>query len=151
MRKILIKSSKVFLNLVKLGAILYTINSVFIFFKPDLNSTELPKSFLIASLMFSIIKSVLYYLISDKVIKIIENAEKDPFTIENMNRFTRTGMYLIIGAVMNFISNHSNVLRADLEKTNSVGLVFIGGVICFVIANMIYKAVEIKKDNELTI
>lgn len=101
--------------------------------------------------MFSIFKSALYYLIADKVIKIIENSEKNPFTIENMNRFTRTGMYLIIGAVMNFISNHSNVFRADLEKTNSVGLVFIGGVICFVIANMIYKAVEIKKDNELTI
>jgi hypothetical protein len=52
---------------------------------------------------------------------------------------------------MNYISNHSNVLRADLEKTNSVGFVFIGGVICFVISNIIYKAVEINEENKLTI
>lgn len=151
MKKILIKSSKVFLYLAKLGAILYIINSIFVFFKPDLNAIELPKSFMIASLIFSIIQAVLYYLIADKVIKVIENSEKNPFTMENRSRFTKIGGYLLILSVMNYISNHSNVLRADLEKTNSVGVVFIGGVMCFVISNMIYKAVKIKKDNELTI
>lgn len=68
-----------------------------------------------------------------------------------MNIFNKMGVYLVIASVMNFMSNHSNILRTDLEKTSDVGFIFIGGIICFVIANMIHKGIEINKNNELTI
>lgn len=68
-----------------------------------------------------------------------------------MNIFNKMGVYLVIASVMNFISNHSNIVRIDLEKTSNVGFIFIGGIICFVIANMIHKGIEIKKNNKLTV
>lgn len=86
-----------------------------------------------------------------KINKVIENSEKNPFTIENMNIFNKMGVYLVIASVMNFISNHSNILRTDLEKTINVGFIFIAGIICFVIANMIYKGIEIKENSQITI
>ncbi|MGL5257817.1 MAG: hypothetical protein ACRC76_12375 [Proteocatella sp.] len=151
MRSGLIKASKVFLNLVKIISGVYIIANIFLMFKYDFDNLAIPISFIVASFLFSIIHSALYYLIADKVIRVIENSEKNPFTTENMNIFNKMGVYLVIASVMNFISNHSNILRTDLEKTSDVGFIFIGGIICFVIANMIHKGIEIKKNHEITI
>ncbi|EJP6473883.1 DUF2975 domain-containing protein [Clostridium botulinum] len=68
-----------------------------------------------------------------------------------MKKFDRTGIYLIIVSIMNFITNHSNILRSDTNKVSNVGFILLSGIICFVISNILYKAIKIKEDNDLTI
>jgi Na+-driven multidrug efflux pump len=101
--------------------------------------------------LVSIVYSIFYYLIANNVIYIINSSKENPFVSENVKRFDKTGIYLIIVAILDFIKNHSNVLRADTDKISNVGFILLSGIICFVISNIIHKAIKIKDDNDLTI
>jgi hypothetical protein len=150
MRETLIKISKVILTLVKIGSIITILAVIFFGLLKELPATNNKVSFLLFALV-SIVYSIFYYLIANNVIYIINSSKENPFVSENVKRFDKTGIYLIIVAILDFIKNHSNVLRADTDKISNVGFILLSGIICFVISNIIHKAIKIKDDNDLTI
>ncbi|KOR25365.1 DUF2975 domain-containing protein [Clostridium sp. L74] len=150
MREILIKISKVILTIVKLGSIVSIFVITFLGLLKELPKTNNKIPLLLLALI-SIIYSIFYYLIASNIIFIINNSKKNPFTMNTVKKFDRTGIYLIIVSIMNFITNHSNILRSDTNKVSNVGFILLSGIICFVISNILYKAIKIKEDNDLTI
>ncbi|MGO5066661.1 DUF2975 domain-containing protein [Clostridium sporogenes] len=150
MREILIKISKVILIIVKLGSIVSIFVITFLGLLKELPKTNNKIPLLLLALI-SIIYSIFYYLIASNIIFIINNSKKNPFTMNTVKKFDRTGIYLIIVSIMNFITNHSNILRSDTNKVSNVGFILLSGIICFVISNILYKAIKIKEDNDLTI
>lgn len=150
MREILIKISKVILIIVRLGSIVSIFVITFLGLLKELPKTNYKIPLLLLALI-SIVYSIFYYLIASSIIFIINNSKKNPFTMDTVKKFDRTGIYLIIVSIMNFITNHSNILRSDTNKVSNVGFILLSGIICFVISNILYKAIKIKEDNDLTI
>lgn len=150
MREDLIKISKVILIVVKICAIVSIFATIFGGFPKKLPDTIPKEAFLLCGIV-SILYSIFYYLIANNIIFIINNSRENPFIMDIVKRFDRTGIYLIIISIMDYIKNHSNVLRTDTNKVSNVGFIFLSGIMCFVISNIIYKAIKIKDDNDLTI
>lgn len=150
MKENLIKISKIILTLVKIVSIVSIFVIIFFGLLKEFPITNHKIYFLLFALV-SIIYSIFYYLIANNIIFIINNSKKNPFIMENVKRFDRTGIYLIIISIIDFIKNHSNILRSDTDKVSNVGFIFLSGIICFVISNIIHKAIIIKNDNDLTI
>ncbi|MGU9539461.1 DUF2975 domain-containing protein [Clostridium tepidum] len=150
MREILIKISKVILTMVKLGSIVSIFGITFLGLLKELPKTNYKIPLLLLALI-SIVYSIFYYLIASNIIFIINNSKTNPFTMNTVKKFDKTGIYLIIVSIMNFITNHSNILRSDTNKVSNVGFILLSGIICFLISNILYKAIKIKEDNDLTI
>ncbi|NEZ47332.1 DUF2975 domain-containing protein [Clostridium niameyense] len=150
MRENLIKISKVILTVVKICAIVSIFATIFWGFLKELPKTN-QKGIVLLCGIGSIIYSIFYYLIANNIIFIINNSRENPFIMDIVKRFDRTGIYLMIISVMDYIKNHSNILRTDTNKVSNVGFILLSGIMCFVISNIIYKAIKIKYDNDLTI
>lgn len=150
MKETLIKVSKIILTLVKVGSIITILVIILEALTKELPITNNKIPFFLFALV-SVIYSILYYLIANNIIYIINNSKGNPFILDNVKRFDRTGICLMAVSIIDFIKNHSNVLRLDTSRVSNVGFIFLSGIICFVISNIIYQAIKIKDDNDLTI
>lgn len=147
MRKKFITILNFSLKLIRIFSIIYLFSIAFFIIK-NFKNIDLKIFFII---LFSTIYTIIYYIVTTNILSIIVSSEKKPFVIENVKKLDNIGLSLIIVALMNFIRNHSNVIRLDITKTDSVGFILICGMVCFVISDLISRAIEIENDNNLTI
>jgi hypothetical protein len=95
----------------------------------------------------------IYYL--RKIVNTV--IEKSPFLLENVKRFRRIGYLIFLLGLVDVISNFNKSEGSLLIGTpygnihTSVLLYFIIGGMAFILSEVFQLAVEIKKENDLTI
>lgn len=100
-----------------------------------------------------------YLVVIIMLIQIIDSTNNSPFTYKNVKRFRIMGLFLTINAVYECIRGYADNKFAGIQifstgKGAITPLMMIGlisALMCFVIAEVFKKAVEIKSDNDLTI
>lgn len=100
-----------------------------------------------------------YLVVIIMLIQIINSTDNSPFIYKNVKRFRVMGVFLTINVVYECIRGYAGnkfsgiqILsngRGALSPLMMVGL--ISALMCFVMAEVFKKAVEIKNDNDLTI
>lgn len=100
-----------------------------------------------------------YLVIIVMLIQIINSTNGSPFVINNVKRFRVMGVFLTINTIYECIKGYSangNSMIIIIGTGNgAISPIMVIGVIsalmCFVMAEVFKKAVEIKNDNDLTI
>lgn len=137
-----------------LGCILepiYTIVRIFV-----LSSLSM---FTIKASIFIEINSLIYVFIIFELRNIIERiAEEKAFIIDNVKSFRRIGMYIVLIGIVDVIDGVISesfkavlVFYKDGSIKPDILLFIVIACVCFVIAEVFEKAIQIKKDNDLTI
>lgn len=100
-----------------------------------------------------------YLVVIIMLIQIIDSTNNSPFIYKNVKRFRVMGVFLTINAVYECIRGYADNKFAGIQIFSTgngaisplmmIGL--ISALMCFVMAEVFKKAVEIKNDNDLTI
>jgi amino acid transporter len=119
----------------------------------SLFSFETISSMIIKISVMGIFLTSIYYL--RKIVNTV--IEKSPFLLENVKRFRRIGYLIFLLGLVDVISNFNKSEGSLLIGTpygnihTSVLLYFIIGGMAFILSEVFQLAVEIKKENDLTI
>lgn len=113
--------------------------------------------FIVAAL--NIVYLVGYLVVIIMLIKIINSTNSSPFIISNVKRFRVMGVFLTINTIYECVRGYSvneNAMIKIMGTANgAISPIMVIGVIsalmCFVMAEVFKKAIEIKSDNDLTI
>ena len=101
-----------------------------------------------------------YFIVIKKLLSIIKTTDTTPFTFNNVKNFKIMGYCLCINSIFEFIIGYKGsqyigniqILATDIGAVTPTMIVcFISALMCFVIAEIFSKAIEIKEDNDLTI
>jgi hypothetical protein len=101
--------------------------------------------------------SLIYFLVVYNLRKIVYSTNSTPFSFDNVKRFKRIGYYMIFMAVIDGIFNwktKSNFTFIGAESGCLKGSFFMYVILAFialVLSEIFEKAVEIKKENDLTV
>lgn len=118
-----------------------------------------PSVFTLKSSIFVEINLIIYIFIVFQLRNIIERVvEEKPFVYENVMGFKKTGICILILGIVDLINGIINTdfkIVLVFHKNGSIRpdilLYTIIAFICFVIAEIFQKAIQIKNDNDLTI
>jgi len=146
-KKLATSFSKVFLNiiLVMLGMSVVAFITIILSFGIDINAC--------VYLMLCLI----YFLVVYNLRKIVYSTNSTPFSFDNVKRFKRIGYYMIFMAVIDGILNWKIESNFNFIGTQSGSLkgsfimYVILACIALVLSDVFEKAVEIKKENDLTV
>ena len=146
-KKLATSFSKVFLNiiLVMLGMSVVAFITIILSFGIDINAC--------VYLMLCLI----YFLVVYNLRKIVYSTNSTPFSFDNVKRFKRIGYYMIFMAVIDGILNWKIESNFNFIGTQSGSLkgsfimYVILAFIALVLSEIFEKAVEIKKENDLTV
>lgn len=110
----------------------------------------------VAAFIFGIVYLAGCFLVVYNLIKIIFNIDKDPFVRDNVRRLKIIGYLLLANAILSLaepLGNHTMQFLAigNYGLTPEKLVYFIIASVCFVIAEVFDKAINIKDENDLTI
>ncbi|NRY59401.1 DUF2975 domain-containing protein [Clostridium beijerinckii] len=139
--------SKVLLNIIlfMLGMSVVAFITIILSFGIDINS------------FVYLILCLIYFLVVYNLRKIVYSSNSTPFSFDNVRRFKQIGYYMILMAVIDGIVNWKRESNFNFIGTQSGSLKgsFIMYVIlacmALVLSEIFEKAVEIKKENDLTV
>ncbi|WP_297426596.1 DUF2975 domain-containing protein [Clostridium sp.] len=139
--------SKVLLNVIlfMLGMSVVGFITIILFFRIDINAC------------IYLLLCLIYFLVVYDLRKIVYSTNSTPFSFDNVKRFKRIGYYMIFMALVDGIVNwkrESNLIFMGTES-GSLKVSFIMYItlacIALVLSEIFEKAVEIKKENDLTV
>lgn len=102
----------------------------------------------------------MYFLIIRQLILIIRSSEESPFINENVKRFKLMGICMLINSILECImgygaGRHSSMIEIMATSNGALTPMMLVGIIasimCFVMAGVFKKAIQIKDENDLTI
>lgn len=139
--------SKVLLNIIlfMLGMSVVAFITIILSFGIDINS------------FVYLILCLIYFLVVYNLRKIIYSSNSTPFSFDNVRRFKQIGYYMILMAVIDGIVNWKRESNFNFIGTQSGSLkgsfimYAILACMALVLSEIFEKAVEIKKENDLTV
>ncbi len=139
--------SKVLLNIIlfMLGMSVLAFITIILSFGIDINS------------FVYLILCLIYFLVVYNLRKIVYSSNSTPFSFDNVRRFKQIGYYMILMAVIDGIVNwkrESNFNFIGTQSGSLKGSFFMYVILAFialVLSEIFEKAVEIKKENDLTV
>lgn len=115
---------------------------------------------MLMNVIFSIIYIFNYFMIVRKLLDILNSTETTPFIFDNVKRFKLMGYCLSINSIFECFMGYSGSqdvgnIQILATKNGAITPVMIicviSALMCFVIAEIFDKAIQIKEDNDLTI
>lgn len=114
----------------------------------------------VINLFTTTIYALNYFLVIMYLISIIESTYDTPFIISNVSKLKIMGYCLLINSIFECIIGYTSgsnngfvqVIGSDNGAITPIMItLFITSLMCFVIAEVFDRAIEIKEDNDLTI
>ncbi|RDY26269.1 DUF2975 domain-containing protein [Romboutsia weinsteinii] len=101
-----------------------------------------------------------YFIVIRKLLAMIKTTNTTPFIFDNVKNFKTMGYCLFINSAFELIIGYKgsqNIGNIQILASNNGAITptmiicFVSALMCFVIAEIFYKAIKIKEDNDLTI